>query len=178
MAAKIIEKLLEAIKLDDDFDDDEYDEFDDEDIDDEEYVKKESKEKKYRKNTEEPEDAAVPDKPFLSKSRSSNVVPMRNGGRGMEVCLIKPTSVEDGREICDTLLSGRAVVINLEGIHTEVAQRIIDFTSGACYSMNGNLQKISNYIFIVTPATINLSGDFTEMLSGSGFDISSLNLNL
>lgn len=96
----------------------------------------------------------------------------------MEVCLIKPTSVEDGREICDTLLSGRAVVINLEGIHTEVAQRIIDFTSGACYSMNGNLQKISNYIFIVTPATINLSGDFTEMLSGSGFDISSLNLNL
>lgn len=178
MAAKIIEKLLEAIKLDDDFDDDEYDEFDDEDIDDEEYVKKESKEKKSRKNTEETEDAAVPDKPFLSKSRSSNVVPMRNGGRGMEVCLIKPTSVEDGREICDTLLSGRAVVINLEGIHTEVAQRIIDFTSGACYSMNGNLQKISNYIFIVTPATINLSGDFTEMLSGSGFDISSLNLNL
>ena len=78
--------------------------------------------------------------------------------------MIKPTSVEDGREISDTLSSGRAVVINLERIDIEIAQRIIDFTSGACYSMGGNLQKISDYIFIVTPKTVELSGDFQDMM--------------
>jgi cell division inhibitor SepF len=81
----------------------------------------------------------------------------------MEVCMIKPVSVDDARDICDTILSGRAVVINLEGIHVETAQRIIDFTSGACYSLGGNLQKISNYIFIVTPKAIELSGDFQDI---------------
>jgi len=88
----------------------------------------------------------------------------------MEVCVIKPSTVEDSREVTDTLLSGRAVVLNLEGIHVDVAQRIIDFTSGSCYAINGNLQKISNYIFIITPESVEISGDFQDLLSG-GFDV-------
>ena len=119
----------------------------------------------------EPEDTLKPR--FLS--RSNKVVPMR---RGMEVSLIKPTSIEDAREICDYLLAGKAVVLNMEGIHTEVAQRIIDFTSGATYSMNGNLQKISNYIFIATPESVELSGDFQDLLSSGTLDISGLNIRL
>ena len=97
-------------------------------------------------------------------SRSSKVVPMK---RSMEVSMVKPTSIEDAREICDYLLAGKAVVLNMEGIHTEIAQRIIDFTSGSTYSMNGNLQKISSYIFIATPESVELSGDFQEMI-GNG----------
>ena len=60
----------------------------------------------------------------------------------------------------------------------ETAQRIIDFTSGACYSINGNLQKISNYIFIVTPAAVELSGDFQELLGGSLDSMSTFNINI
>ena len=91
----------------------------------------------------------------------------------MEVTLIKPTSMEDSREICDYLLAGKAVVMNMEGIHMEVAQRIIDFASGATYSMNGNLQKISNYIFLVTPTNVDISGDLQDLLNTS-FDASSM----
>ena len=47
-------------------------------------------------------------------------------GSGMEVSLIKPTSLDDAKEICDYLLAGKAVVLNMEGIHTETAQRIIN----------------------------------------------------
>ena len=43
------------------------------------------------------------------------------------------------------------MILNLEGLDLEIAQRIIDFTSGAAYAISGNLQKISNYIFLVTP---------------------------
>ena len=118
------------------------------------------------------------DKPrFLGRS-NPKVVPMR---RSMEVTMIKPTSMEDSRDICDYLLAGKAVVLNMEGIHTEVAQRIIDFTSGATYSMNGNLQKISNYIFIATPDSVELSGDFQDILaagSAMGMDVSGLNIHL
>jgi cell division inhibitor SepF len=91
----------------------------------------------------------------------------------MEVCVLKPSKFEDAREISDTLLSGRAIVLNVEGIHVDVAQRIIDFTAGACCAIQGNLQKISNYIFVVTPASVDISGDYQEIL-GDGFDISTL----
>ena len=94
----------------------------------------------------------------------------------MEVVVIRPNSMEDGSEITDTLLSGRAVVLNLEGISPDIAQHIIDYTAGSCYAMRGNLQKITNYIFLVTPSSVTISGDFQDVL-GSGVDLGSLNGN-
>ena len=95
----------------------------------------------------------------------------------MEVCVIKPSSMEDTREIADTLVDNSTVILNLEGIDVELAQRIIDFTSGSTYSMNGNLQKISNYIFIATPSSVELSGDFPELLADGSMNVSGMNLH-
>lgn len=118
------------------------------------------------------------DKPVSSSSsnqeeRKSALKPItrtRKTGSGMEVCVIKPTSVDDSREITDTLLANRTVVLNMEGLDVDIAQRIIDFTSGSTYAIKGKLQKISHYIFIITPASVDISGDFPEIFSGS-FDV-------
>ncbi|MBE5948100.1 MAG: cell division protein SepF [Lachnospiraceae bacterium] len=118
------------------------------------------------------EDVSEPKQQTRPKQvRSPKVVPMRSNFNPMEVCVIKPTSVEEAREISDTLLTGRAVILNLEGLQVNTAQRIIDFTSGACYSINGNLKMVSNYIFIVTPEAVDISGDFKELFSGSGSSV-------
>ena len=58
-------------------------------------------------------------------------------------------------------------LLNLEGLDVDIAQRIIDFTSGSTYAISGNLQKISRYIFIITPASVDISGDFQSMLNGA-----------
>ena len=44
----------------------------------------------------------------------------------------------------------------------DIAQRIIDFTSGSCFAISGSLQKISHYIFIITPASVDISGDLQD----------------
>ena len=62
--------------------------------------------------------------------------------------MIKPSSMEDTREIADTLVDNSTVILNLEGIDVELAQRIIDFTSGACYSLGGSLQKVMPATFL------------------------------
>ncbi len=122
------------------------------------------------------------DKP-AKKSQPSKITQMRqpttrkmSNGSGMEVCVIKPTSIEDAREITETLLANRTVVLNLEGLDVDIAQRIIDFTSGSCFAISGNLQKISHYIFIITPASVDVSGDFQDIFGGA-FD-SPLNTDL
>ena len=91
----------------------------------------------------------------------------------MEVNVIRPVSMEDTRDIADTLLDYCTVILNLEGLDVDTAQRIIDFTCGACYSVGGSLQKVSSYIFIVTPRDVDISGDFEDILSGS-FDLASI----
>lgn len=155
----VMDKFLNAMKLnpeeDEYYDDDYYD-------DDPEPIRKPSVVKE-----ESSADESV-------KKPSPKVTPMRQmkkmPGTGMEVCVIKPTTVEDAREITETLLANRTVVLNLEGLDVDIAQRIIDFTSGSCFAISGNLQKISHYIFIITPASVDISGDFQEILSGS-FDV-------
>lgn len=108
----------------------------------------------------------------------NKITPMRSSSRraqsagGMEVCVIKPTSFDESREITETLLANRTVVLNVEGLDVDIAQRIIDFTSGSCFAMNGNLQKISNYIFIITPESVDISGDFQSFVDS--FDISGI----
>ena len=189
----VLDKFLDAIRLNDDFDDDD-EFFDDEDLealdeekpkhrffkkldddyDEEEYVKPERK-AAAPKQTKAPKQTAKQAAP----STSNKITPMRkrNSGNGtMEVCVIKPSSMEDTREIADTLIDRCTVVLNLEGIDVDVAQRIIDFSSGACYSIAGSLQKISSYIFILTPANVEISGDFQEILSGA-FDVPSVRTN-
>jgi cell division inhibitor SepF len=113
--------------------------------------------------TQKPVKRYTANKTSSVKARRANM----NLGGGLEVCVIKPTSVDDAREITETLLSGSTVILNLEGLDLEVAQRIIDFTSGATFAINGNLQKISNYIFLVTPTNVGISGDLTDLLNSS-----------
>ena len=111
--------------------------------------------------------------PVRRQSAAGKITPIKNPSSrkvmsgNMEVCVIKPTSVEDSREITETLLANRTVVLNLEGLDVDIAQRIIDFTSGSCYAISGNLQKISHYIFIITPASVDISGDFQDIFNDS-----------
>ena len=56
---------------------------------------------------------------------------------------------------------------NPAGIDVELAQRIIDFTSGACYSLGGTLQKVSSYIFVLGPYNVDITGDLQNILGGS-----------
>ena len=88
--------------------------------------------------------------------------------RNTKVGKVIPTSVEESRIVVDNLKGGRAVVLNLEDVRTNIAQRIVDFICGAAYDMEGNLQSISDSIFIVTPPNIGLTGDFTDLLGSSG----------
>ena len=157
----ILDKFLDIMHMNPDDDDDFYNEdYDYDDDYEEEPVKKPSR--RERRKEEQQEEVNEPAKliPKVTPIRPAK----KQSPSGMEVCVIKPTSVEDAREITETLLNNRTVVLNVEGLDVEIAQRIIDFTSGSCFAISGNLQKISNYIFIITPASVDISGDFLNLV--------------
>lgn len=182
------DKFLDAVRLNDDYDEDDDEFLDEDDGDDFDEAEDEDKPKHrfFGRKKDEDRDEDYDDRPSqrsrasdeshysaprraASPAASQKVTPMRRRSQnapsgGMEVCVIKPTKVEDYREIADTLLSGCTVVLNLEGIDVELAQRIIDFSSGSCYAIGGGLQKVSSYIFILTPSSVEISGDIQDLL--------------
>ena len=166
----VMDKFLDVMRLNPD-DEDDYDN-DDYDYEEEEEISRRSSRREKRK----PEPVAERPVPMAKEKavkQSNKITPISKGSRkqvlGMEVCVIKPTTIEDEIEITDTLLNGRTVVINMEGLNVEIAQRIIDFTSGSTYAMHGNLQKISNYIFLATPSGVDISGDIQNLMES--FDL-------
>lgn len=181
----IFKSILDSLKL---TEDDEYDDYDDE----KEYTRTEKVEKKAVRPVYQPayetdmtsqtinnvmnearrEKAAKTDR---EKASQSKVVPIRTSPKGFEVCIMKPSTFEDSQEICDMLLSGRAAVINLEGLDVDLAQRIMDFISGSVYSMNGKLHQISSFIFIISPESVDISGDYSDILQSNGFEVPTLN---
>ena len=201
-----LDKILNAMKLNDDYDDD--DDFLDDDVDDYEDRPKKNFFKKSQSDAFDDIEDDFEEEPLARKSlkqpvktlktvnstktksssnsfsgqkpsvSSSKVSPIRTRktANDMSVCVVKPRNMEDAREITETLLANCTVVLNMEGLDLDLAQRIIDFTSGSCYAISGNLQKISNYIFIITPASVDVSGDFQDLLNGA-FDIPSMNFN-
>ena len=171
----VLDNFLNFMKLNDE---DEYeDDFFGEDDFEEEKPKKSffKKDRKYDFDDDDDDYEEPKTRGTRASSGAGKVTPMRQPARkpSMEVCVIKPTTVDDAREITETLLGGSTVILNLEGLDLEVAQRIIDFTSGATFAINGNLQKISNFIFLVTPTNVDISGDLHDLLNSS-FDVPSI----
>jgi len=102
-----------------------------------------------------------------TKKNQSQVVSIHTSVQ-MQVCIVKPECYEDAQEICDQVKARKPVVVNLEKVEYPVAQRIMDFLSGTCYSLNGSIQRVANNIFIIAPENVDVSGDFKEELKTKG----------
>jgi len=76
-----------------------------------------------------------------------------------KIVLCQPYSYDDAQIIIDNLKNRRPVVLNLEALDATMAQRILDFTSGAVYALEGNIQKVSKGIFLVVPSNVEISGN-------------------
>ncbi len=179
--ANMMTRFLDFMKLgeDDDYDDDFYEE--------EEEEVKAPKKSRLRNNTSEDTKpiasvsrltAASEDsnniepvrKERIVRSERSKIVPMRlQEGRGMELKIQKPTSFEDSEIICDILLKGSPVVVNLEGFNPDEAQRIMDFLYGCLYAIDGSLNQISKFIFVFSPGNVDVSGDISVDTNGVPF---------
>lgn len=75
----------------------------------------------------------------------------------LKLVLIEPKGFEECPKLVDSLKSRKPVIINLEKLETETAKKIFDFLSGATYALNGNVQKITNNIFIFAPENVSIA---------------------
>ena len=84
---------------------------------------------------------------------------MQVSGRSLELKVVKPERFDNVPQIANHLLNRRTVVLNLEETNKETARRLLDFLSGVAYSINGNLKRVANNTYVITPCNVDVSGD-------------------
>ncbi|ANY11155.1 cell division protein SepF [Leuconostoc lactis] len=81
-----------------------------------------------------------------------------------KIALFEPKVYSDSRAIASQILGGEAVIVNFTQIDEAQAKRILDFLGGAVYAVNGEIERIGQSIFLVTPDTFEISGTLTDNL--------------
>lgn len=166
--AKVFDKLRDLMfgEYDDGYD--EYDGYDDD-----EYEKEEVPVRETRRTTthlrdvsrdREPEYSSPSSRRSTTSNRTNPNVYSINTNVQMQVVVIQPECYEDAQQICDQVKTKKPVVVNLERVEYPIAQRIMDFLSGTCYSLEGSIQRVANNIFIIAPENVEISGEFKEEL--------------
>jgi cell division inhibitor SepF len=84
------------------------------------------------------------------------------------VHVVEPQGFNDAQEVGDRLKANQPVILNLQGLPRELQRRLIDFSSGLAYAVAGNMQRVANQVFLVTPSNVEVSQEEKERLRARG----------
>ena len=104
----------------------------------------------------------------IDSPRKGNKVVNIHATAQLQVVLVKPERYDDASSVADHLNAKRTVVLNLESANKDVARRILDFLSGVAYANDGQIKKVANCTFIITPYNVGLMGDLLDELESNG----------
>lgn len=142
--ATVLNKMMGLLGLDDDAEMDELEELEENEKDEEEV-----------------------ESVFTSKKQQNKVVNIHTAN-STKIVIIKPRDYDEATNICDDFKNRRIVVINTTGLEPKIAQRLLDFISGASYVLGGELQEVEKGIYILAPSNVEVSSDLKSELSSKG----------
>ena len=110
-----------------------------------------------------------------SERRTTSLRPVggaRGGnGRGGDsrVHIVAPKNFNDVQDVADKFKDTIPVIINLQGTDTDLSKRLIDFSSGLTYALDGGMQRIADKVFLLTPRNVEVSAEERARLVEKGF---------
>jgi cell division inhibitor SepF len=154
MSSKVLNKVMGFLGLEDEYDD--MDEFQDE-----------TSEKSSQQISEEI-DPPVTMKRGGNGFNSGNKVVNLHTNASAKVIITKPSSFEESLVICDEVKNRKIVVVNTTLLEPKVAQRFLDFISGASYALCGELQEVERGVYILSPSNVEVTNELKNELSTKG----------
>src|SRR5690554_1059724 len=128
---------------------------------------------------EEPMDQTIDDKKdnqnndlieptFQTRNKKGKVVNIHQSSY-VKVVVFQALTYDDTQNIIDNLKNRKPIIVNLESLEQDLAQRVLDFMSGAVYALDGTIQKVSRNIFVLVPSNIDIIGNIPEDFKGKSF---------
>ena len=129
-----------------------YDDYDDDDYDYDEELDE----------NQEDEDDVI--EPVIQNKKNNKVVNIHTS-LSTKVIISKPVQYDDATEICESLKSRKIVVINTSSLENKIAQRLLDFVSGSCYALGGELQEIERGVYLLSPSNVEVTCELKNEIS-------------
>jgi cell division inhibitor SepF len=126
-----------------------------------------------RRRRDEFDDIFADDSPAERRTASLRPVGGRGNGRGnggdVRVHFVAPKSFNDVQDVADKFKDAIPVILNLQSTDTDLSKRLIDFSSGLTYALDGGMQRIADKVFLLTPRNVEVSAEERARLVEKGF---------
>ena len=106
---------------------------------------------------------------YLNSKKDKNYMNINTTAQ-LQVILVKPEEFEDAQDIADNLISKRTVLLNIENLNKDLSRRLIDFLSGVAYAQGGNIKRVANRTYIITPYNVDILGDVLDGFNPDSFE--------
>jgi cell division inhibitor SepF len=87
----------------------------------------------------------------------------------VRVHLVLPRSFNDAQQIADRFKEAIPVILNLQSSDQDLSKRLIDFSSGLTYALDGGMQRVADKVFLLTPRNVEVSAEERARLLERGF---------
>lgn len=114
------------------------------------------------------EEEIIEDVEFVRPPARKGAVLNLHSGKNMRLVITKPLEFSEAQQITEHIKSKKPVLVNLEETDKNEAKRIIDFISGATFALDGNMQRVSQQIFVFAPAQVEVNAEIRRELSDRG----------
>ncbi len=115
-----------------------------------------------------PPRAAAREEPTGMTAPRPSVVRTIGPTTAARVHVVEPQGFNDAQEVGDRLKANQPVILNLQGLSRELQRRLIDFSSGLAYAVAGNMQRVANQVFLLTPSNVEVSQEEKDRLQARG----------
>lgn len=85
------------------------------------------------------------------------------------VNILKPADFDESPSIANSLKDGQILLINTTGMEKKVAQRLLDFVSGACYALGGDVSEVESGVFVFSPSSVHVEATGAKNKDARGF---------
>ena len=82
--------------------------------------------------------------------------------------VIAPKSFNHAQEVADRFKASQPVILNLQSTDKELSRRLLDFCSGICYALGGNMEKVGTRVYLLTPSNVEVSAEERRRLQERG----------
>ncbi|MCY6483723.1 cell division protein SepF [Clostridium aestuarii] len=102
-----------------------------------------------------------------NKKQNNKVVSIHTAS-STKVVIVKPNDYDEAIGICDHLKNRKITVVNMTKLESKVAQRLLDFMAGASYALDGSLEKVEGGVYLLSPSNVDISNEFKDELTSKG----------
>jgi len=107
--------------------------------------------------------------PMPERRSVVHAVPAQLGGTSYRITTVHPRTYNEARTIGEHFRDGTPVIMNLTEMHDTDAKRLVDFAAGLVFGLHGTIERVTNKVFLLSPANVDVTAEDKRRIAEGGF---------